>query len=366
MSIPVRSLLVITVALLALAITPGVARATPNFPPAIQSALGAVSAPDCSVCHVGRTGRGTVNSAFGSAMRSRGLVAYDEASLRRALQAMEAEKIDSDGDAILDVDALRAGKSPNPAGADGIDIEPEAPAYGCVGRVAPIRSPRGVPLALAALFASFIVTRRSRPSWARVRLRFGAPIAVLGAAALSASCAPAWSGNALAPRDIAGTTPSAPAMVEVKSSAFEAELRAAGLDPHALPRFEQLDARQMRRVMSTFSRSLGYACVDCHDRGDPSARTPTRAKTLAVRMWNDMMRSYSVEGGGAVYCDSCHQGQGKFLKRDDTKAVANWMAENLTGKLKTSHDGKVEDLECETCHGPSFDPRFLTGWANAR
>ena len=114
------------------------AAATPNFPSAIQTKLSATARPECSICHVGgRVGRGTVNTAFGSEMRRRGLVAYDEDSLGRALDGMAAERVDSDGDGTLDVDALRAGKDPNPAGADEGILDETTPQYGCVGRIAP-------------------------------------------------------------------------------------------------------------------------------------------------------------------------------------------------------------------------------------
>jgi hypothetical protein len=81
---------------------------------------------------------------------------------------------------------------------------------------------------------------------------------------------------------------------------------------------------------------------------------------VTVRMWNEMTRPYSaLEGGGAVYCDSCHQGQGQFLDRSDKGALSAYMSDNFTAKLKRA-DGK--DVECETCHGDPFEGRFLSRW----
>jgi hypothetical protein len=106
--------------------------ATPSFPGVIASHLGASAAPACSVCHEGGvTGRGTVTTPFGQAMLARGLVAYDEGSLTRALDAMAQDAVDSNRDGVTDVDALKAGQDPS-AGATGAVV----PEYGCVGSTA--------------------------------------------------------------------------------------------------------------------------------------------------------------------------------------------------------------------------------------
>lgn len=105
------------------------ARATPNFPPAIKRELQLAAEPQCSLCHAGGvTGRGTVTTPFGTTMRSRGLVPYDEASLALALKALTAEKKDSDADGTPDIDELKANGDPN------VNLEeppPPPPEYGC-------------------------------------------------------------------------------------------------------------------------------------------------------------------------------------------------------------------------------------------
>ena len=145
-------------------------------------------------------------------------------------------------------------------------------------------------------------------------------------------------------------------MQPVAPTRFADDLRAIGLDPAALPPFASLGARERRRLMSAFTRSLGFACTDCHEADD--FRAPTRNQRVTIRMWDEMTRPYALEGG-TVFCDSCHNGQGRFLARVDQKAVGKFMSENFTGKLQR-RGGK--DVECETCHGDPFDGDFLAKW----
>ncbi len=68
------------------------ASATPSFPAVLEDELKLTSTPACTACHVGASSRGTVTTALGAALMSRGMVAYDEAALRTAIQALVAEK----------------------------------------------------------------------------------------------------------------------------------------------------------------------------------------------------------------------------------------------------------------------------------
>jgi MYXO-CTERM domain-containing protein len=124
---PLLVSLLTVVALVATSLSAGRAQATENFPPAIQADLGLAAPPDCSICHVGVQARGTVVTAFGTAMRARGLVLRDEASLKQALLRMEGERVDSDGDGTPDIAQLREGRDPNGTGGGG-NNDPE---YGC-------------------------------------------------------------------------------------------------------------------------------------------------------------------------------------------------------------------------------------------
>ena len=130
--------------------------ATPNFPGALESDLTLSYTPDCTLCHAGgMTQAGTVTLPFGVALRARGLVAYDESSLARALDQLAKDKVDSDGDGVTDLDALKAGKDPN--GALGSSATPVQ--YGCA-----LSGARGsdAPTATRLLLAALVLVRRTR------------------------------------------------------------------------------------------------------------------------------------------------------------------------------------------------------------
>ncbi len=320
--------------------------ATPNFPGAVAKVLAAGSSPACSLCHVnGRVGRGTVNTPFGASMRARGLVAYDEGTLARALATMESDGVDSDGDGTIDVNAIRAGNDPNGAAAEG-EIDPIAPTYGCTAEVAPAREAGWAAWLFFGAFA-LVLARRTGKRGHLGALGFALVLGVIG------GCA---SGARFTPRGASERAAEIPRMRPIVKSKMGPELRALGLDPDHLPRFEDLRPDQIRGIMTTFTRSLDVACTECHDASRPEA--PTRMKHLATRMWNEFVKDYSVAGSGA-YCDSCHQGQKRFLRRELHEDIAQYMSDSYVDKL-ARRDGKA--VECETCHGDPAEPLFLFNW----
>ena len=118
--------------------------ATDAFPGAIQARYMLADLPpeQCALCHVnGIIGVGTVNTPFGKAMRARGLVPYEIATLNAALDAMAAQSVDSDGDGVTDVAELMAGTSPNVAqgtgGGGGGNVALPPPRFGCGASVVP-------------------------------------------------------------------------------------------------------------------------------------------------------------------------------------------------------------------------------------
>ena len=144
-----RSLLTVTV------LVGGLAHASSIFPPEIRAHLSLSYTPDCSLCHSnGQTGFGTVNTPFGKSMRARGLVAQNLQSLDTALDALAAEKTDSDGDGVPDIDELKAGTNPNVAG--GGDVPP--PSYGCFD----VSGQPGSPLALLPVALALLLLRLRR------------------------------------------------------------------------------------------------------------------------------------------------------------------------------------------------------------
>jgi len=129
------------------------AGATSTFPARIVAELDLRAEPACSLCHEGATARGTVTTPFGTSLRERGLLAYDEQSLVNALMALEGEGTDSDGDGVGDIEELRQGADPNLVEGGEALIVPE---YGCSagprgGRGPGAGSSAGAVLALAAL-----------------------------------------------------------------------------------------------------------------------------------------------------------------------------------------------------------------------
>ena len=136
-------------------------------------------------------------------------------------------------------------------------------------------------------------------------------------------------------------------------------LKELGLDVKNLPPLNKIPPDKIRKVMSTFTKALGTKCTGCHDGDD--FKKPTPHKNIAARMWNEMVRGYALEGGGAVYCDSCHQGKSEFLVRDPgLKELSAWMDENFVGKLEKTNG---QEHTCETCHGDPMEGKFLHTWA---
>jgi hypothetical protein len=130
-----------------------VAIATSSFPAAIESDLGTLCRPPCTVCHTNNSGgSGTVTQPFGVAMKDRGLVGGSVSKLQDALAQMDADGVDSDGDGILDTQALTDGIDPNDGTTFCGTLRPE---YGCVG---------GGTYAGVLLFVLPVVARRRRNS----------------------------------------------------------------------------------------------------------------------------------------------------------------------------------------------------------
>jgi len=144
-----RALLAVTV------LAGGVAHASSIYPAEVRAHLGLSYTPDCSLCHAnGQTGFGTVTTPFGTSMRSRGLVAQNIASLDTALDALSAERKDSDGDGVPDIDELKAGTDPNVAGGGAVP----PPSYGCFD----VSGQPGSPLALLPVALAVLLLRVRR------------------------------------------------------------------------------------------------------------------------------------------------------------------------------------------------------------
>ncbi|HVH48157.1 MAG TPA: cytochrome c3 family protein [Labilithrix sp.] len=150
------------------------------------------------------------------------------------------------------------------------------------------------------------------------------------------------------------TAPPGGPMKPLAPSSMEAQLRDIGVDPAALPPLNKLDAKTLRDVMNTFTKALGVKCNHCHEK---DFKAPTERKKIATHMWNDFTRALAVEGGGALYCDSCHGGRAQFLDRRDLGALGHWMQDNFVDKMKRADK---KDHSCDTCHGDPFEGKILT------
>ena len=137
--------------------------AQPNYPEVVKDYLGAVRKPACKVCHEdGITGLGTVTTRFGINMLSYTLQAYDEGSVRRALDAMRAfNKISSDRKSPTDIEVLKAGGDPNDTVPVYIVADPE---YGCGGASFVGRRRAHWPGWIAVVLALALARRRRRHS----------------------------------------------------------------------------------------------------------------------------------------------------------------------------------------------------------
>ena len=146
-------------------------------------------------------------------------------------------------------------------------------------------------------------------------------------------------------------------MKDVTPTAYENDLKAAGLDPLKLPQLNKLPPEQLRKVMPLVAKSLGVKCDACHDF-NAGAATMTPRMHVAEHMWNQFVRIRTIEGDRPVFCDSCHHGSLVVLARSDRPALEKWMQTSFVETLGP----KTGEASCKTCHGEPPRWRFLEGW----
>jgi len=128
-----------------------VAWASPSFPAVVAEELAMPCTPNCMLCHeTVAGGTGTATQPFASTCMSAGMMIGDDASMAEALATIEADGTDTDGDGTPDIEALRAGRNPNPGGDD--FCATAQPQYGCF---------QGSAVVLGALFGAFWRRRRA-------------------------------------------------------------------------------------------------------------------------------------------------------------------------------------------------------------
>jgi len=142
-------------------LVPALAFAQPSFPGFLQTHLSLSYTPDCLLCHTTPSGGiGTATTPFATSMKARGLsVSSTATDVNTALDALQAEGTDSDGDGVGDIAELQAHTDPNVPGAASL-----TPTYGCGGGdlVAPVRPAAlpGIASLAGAIALAFALRRR--------------------------------------------------------------------------------------------------------------------------------------------------------------------------------------------------------------
>src|SRR5258707_3010122 len=118
-----------------------------------------------------------------------------------------------------------------------------------------------------------------------------------------------------------GAAPSAPTppgpagavvSTEIVPSKMIADIKAIGVDLASPGDLSKIDMSKKKKLMPFFVKALGFSgCEGCHVAGDFKA--PTHNKQMASSMWAHFVRDLRAKGGGAMFCDSCHQGKQKLL-----------------------------------------------------
>ncbi len=131
-----------------------------------------------------------------------------------------------------------------------------------------------------------------------------------------------------------------PVSVEIVPSKMIADIKAIGIDLDKAPNLSAIDLPHKRKLMPFFVKALGMSnCAGCQSA-----------------MWTHFVQGLRAKGGGALFCDSCHQGRQKLLARGDKKALAKFMEANYQDKLERADK---KDHSCETCHSDPFEGKVF-------
>jgi len=185
----------------------------------------------------------------------------------------------------------------------------------------------------------------------------GAPAAPLPSASAepAAPSAPPAVTSSAAPEGAPAPQVAPATNVEIVPSKMVAEIKAIGIDLDKAGDLSKLDMAKKKKLMPFFVKALGMSsCEGCHVAGDFKASTPH--KQMASAMWSHFVRDLRMKGGGALFCDSCHQGKEHLLARSDKKALAAFMQANYEDKLERANK---KSHGCETCHADPFEGKIF-------
>jgi Cytochrome c7 and related cytochrome c len=133
---------------------------------------------------------------------------------------------------------------------------------------------------------------------------------------------------------------------------LEATVKKIELEPDRMKR-----QAAIKTLMESFNAALGVKCNYCHTAvkaGKPDYQAPSDNKNIAAAMWKEYVTALKYRDGQPLYCDSCHQGQAKFLTVD--MQLSNWMSNNFVAKFERT-DGTEQG--CASCHGMPFQTDII-------
>lgn len=117
--------------------------------------------PPCSLCHSrGSTGPGTAQTPFALSMKARGLDPNNTNSVAPALDAMQRDNVDSDGDGVPDIQEIEDDTDPNTPANVSLTGE-TGPQAGCGGQSANHGSRTSGAMGLLLFTALGLLRRRS-------------------------------------------------------------------------------------------------------------------------------------------------------------------------------------------------------------
>lgn len=141
----------------------------------------------------------------------------------------------------------------------------------------------------------------------------------------------------------------------IRESKMLEDVKKAGVDLKKIPDFDKMPLATKKKLMPLFQKAMGYAdCQGCHVKDDFKAET--RHIKITRGMWKHFVVAVRDEKGGAVFCDTCHDGNEKNLDRSDRKAMEKFMEDEYEHKL-TRADKK--DNECSSCHGDAMEMKIF-------
>lgn len=154
----------------------------------------------------------------------------------------------------------------------------------------------------------------------------------------------------------AATPPAGKGSTNIKQSQMLEDIKKIGLAPDKLADLPKIPLAQKKKLMPLFQKALGYKdCNGCHVEGDYKAET--RKIKITRGMWKNFVVALRDEKGGAVFCDTCHDGNEHNLDHSNKEALEKFMDEQYEDKLSRADK---KDMECGTCHGDPFEGDIIT------